>query len=175
MTCSMVKFVLHSSLTLSDEAQSGCLLSTLYVPGGFSVSVRRQLYTFLIMKLHLDELWCPSALSMTSSGLRYRKNLHQCLWQDHPVSLSHFPLVLIWKEIPWFSSLGCRRPRVASFFFFNVCYNGLPWPNVAPWAASEGLAVLLIPRCLREFSLSGVWGMGYGWTSSQRCATLTVW
>lgn len=64
MTCSVVKFVLPSSLTLTDGAQSGWLLSTLYVPGGLSVSVRRQLYTFLIRKLHLDKLWRPSALSM---------------------------------------------------------------------------------------------------------------
>lgn len=64
MTYSVVKFVLHSSLTLIDEAQSRWLLNTLCVPSGFSVSVRRQLYTFLITKLHLDKLWCPSALSM---------------------------------------------------------------------------------------------------------------
>lgn len=43
MTCSVVKSVLPSSLTVTDEAQSGWLRSTLYITGGFSVSVRRQL------------------------------------------------------------------------------------------------------------------------------------
>lgn len=72
MTCPVGKFVLHLSLTLIDKAQKGWLLNAHQVPGGFPVSFRKQLHTFLIMKLRLDTLWCLSVLSVTSSGVRYR-------------------------------------------------------------------------------------------------------
>lgn len=100
MTCSVVKFVWPSSLTLTDGAQSGWLLSTLYVPGGLSVSVRRQLYTFLIAKLHLDKLWRPSALPMDLQWVEIPEESPSVFVARLSNVSQSFPLVLIWKEIP---------------------------------------------------------------------------
>lgn len=61
MTYSMMKFVLPFSLTRTANAQSGLLFDTHYVLGGFWISCRKQLCTFLMMNLSLDKSRCFSS------------------------------------------------------------------------------------------------------------------